>query len=207
MKNKIIVRQATLDDLEEILLVEEEAWPQEARATEEMFRARIETFPEGTLVAIENGRIMGVVVTEIIKFDIKQPIPTWFEATDNGYIRKSHDPKGDTLYGVNLSVSRYAGREVARLLLEGVKKIARDHSLKRVAFGARIPRYHRYSEKMTAEEYIQATTNSGRPLDPEIYFYQQGSAEVIKLLPDYFTDPESLNYGVLMIWENPDYHL
>ena len=49
MKGKVKIRQARIEDIPEIMIVEEEAWPEGLRATEEMFCSRIETFPEGTL--------------------------------------------------------------------------------------------------------------------------------------------------------------
>ena len=204
MTSRLSIRQAVLKDLQDILLVEEEAWPEGLRATEEMFRSRMGVFPEGTLVAIDNDCITGVVVMEKLKFDSSTPVRTWAEVTDNGFIRNSHKPEGNALYGVDLSVSKYAGRDVSKDLLEAVKRLAIRLNLKLVAFGARIPRFHRYVNQMSAEEYIKATRPSGRPLDPEIAFYVQGGAEVVKLLPNYFWDPESLGYGVLMVWKNPN---
>lgn len=213
------VRQARINDLEAILSVEEKAWPESLRASREMYESRLHTFPEGTLVAEIEGKIEGIVVVEILNFSSTPHIRTWKEVTDHGYIRNSHDPKGNTLYGVNLSVSPHIQSRVAIALLESVGKLAIRHDFKQIVFGGRIPSFARYLRQYRkkkgisviseeerdkiAEHYIDATTRRGRPLDPEISFYQRAGMKIIKLLPNYFEDPESLNYGVLLLWPNP----
>jgi len=189
-----------MDDVEGILLVEEEAWPEGLRATEEMFRSRIATFPQGTLVAENGERIVGVVVGEIVTYNENaETIPSWREITDGGFIRRTHDPSGDTLYGVNLSVSPLAGGGASRLLLLAMRKRVIGWGLRQIALGSRIPRYHKFADRMSPEEYLAAR------LDPEVRFYQRFGVEVVRVLPDYIEDPDSCNNGVLLVWRNPFY--
>lgn len=43
----------------------------------------------------------------------------------------------------------------------------------------------------------------GQPLDPEIRFYTRCGLKPAKVVRNYMEDdPESENYGVVMIWEN-----
>ncbi len=56
---------------------------------------------------------------------------------------------------------------------------------------------------MTPQEYIAAKTSSGKCLDPEIWFYLKAGLQIVKVIPDYFEDPESCNNGVLLAWKNP----
>lgn len=221
MRTKIKIRQARLDDVEAILLVEEKAWPVSLRASREMYESRLRTFPEGTLVAQIDHKMEGVVVVEILNFSSTPHIRTWNEATDHGYIRNSHDPEGNTLYGVNLSVSPRTQSRVAVALLEAVGKLAIRHNFKQIVLGGRIPSFARYLRQYCekngisvisdeerdkiAEHYVQTATRRGHPLDPEISFYQKAGMKIIKLLPNYFEDPGSLNYGVPLLWPNPFY--
>jgi len=200
---KVRIRRAQPEDIEEILIIEKEAWPETLRATKKQFRSRIETFPEGTLVAMANGAVIGVVSAEIVHYDIKNPIATWAEATDSGFIKKTHNLEGDTLYGVDLTVSQSV-ENASKLLLERIGKLAIGHSLKQCVLGARIPRYHKFKDKMTAEEYINGQRNN-RPMDPELSFYSKMGLKAVRTLPNYIDDPKSCNYGVLMVWENPFY--
>ncbi len=189
MRRKIRIRQARVGDIDAILLVEEKAWPENLRASREMYQSRLATFPQGTLVAEGEGKIEGVVVFQIVNFNSMPDISSWSEATDNGYIRNSHDPQGNTHYGVNLSVSPQTQSRVAVALLEAVGKLAIRYNSKQIVLGGRIPSFARYlkhhyekngisviSDKKRdkiAEDYIQATNRRGNPLDPQITFYQK----------------------------------
>ncbi|GAI27282.1 unnamed protein product, partial [marine sediment metagenome] len=85
-----------------------------------------------------NGKLQGFVVTEILDYDIQNSFLSWQQATDHGYIRKTHNPNGDTLYGVSLSVSARAQRRVAVALLEATGKLVIKYGLKQGVFGSRI---------------------------------------------------------------------
>jgi ribosomal protein S18 acetylase RimI-like enzyme len=58
---------------------------------------------------------------------------------------------------------------------------------------------------MSVEEYVYARTKTGRVLDPELALYLSLGMKIEKIIPNYFDDPESLNYGVLVSWANPFY--
>lgn len=206
MSSKIRLRQAKMQDIPDILVVEDEAWPEKLQATEEMFHARIETFPEGVIVAENTDRIVGVVVGEIVKYDINAAtVPSWKEITDNGFIRRSHDPNGDTIYGVDLSVSPLASGGASKSLMLAMGKLVIAFALKQGVLGARMPRYHKFAEQMSPEEYLKAKTKGGRYLDPEVWFYHKLGLDVVRVLPNYFEDSESCNNGVLLLWRNPFY--
>jgi len=195
-----------MEDIPDILVVEEESWPEGLRATEEMFCARIETFPEGVIVAENTDRIVGVVVGEIVNYDINESyLPSWAEITDNGYIRRSHNPTGDTLYGVDLSVSPLASGGASKLLMLAMGKLVIRFNLKQGILGARMSRYCKYADRMTPWEYLMARTRSGRYIDPEIWFYSKLGLQIVRVIPNYIEDPESCNNAVLLVWKNPFY--
>jgi ribosomal protein S18 acetylase RimI-like enzyme len=209
MKNKIKIRQAKIEDIPQILEVEKAAWGEERAATFEMFESRIKTFPHGNLVALADNKIVGVVSTQIMNYDLEKNAFTWYEATDNGYIKKTHNPKGDTLYGVTLSVHPlYQNRGIGKELMIAVGKLAIKHNLKGGLLGTRIPHYHKYADRIKVEDYVKITQKDQRniPPDPELVFYQKLGLKIVKIIPNYFDDPESLNYGVLVFWKNPFYN-
>ncbi len=199
-----------MEDIPGILVVEKEAWGEEGAASRGMFESRIRTFPEGTLVAVADEKIVGVVVAEKVNYDLKNNAYTWYEITDNGFIKNSHKPNGDTVYGVDLSVlSAFQRQGIGTKLLENIGKLAIRHNARQVMLGERIPDYHRYAKKMSPEEYVVATTGFGKEkrfLDPEINFYKKAGLEIVKIIPNYFKDPESKDYGVLLLWKNPFYN-
>ena len=65
--------------------------------------------------------------------------------------------------------------------------------------------YYKYADKISIKDYI-FSKKIGIPRDPEIAFYQRSGLKIIKIIPEYFRDVESLNYGVLVAWENPFYN-
>jgi ribosomal protein S18 acetylase RimI-like enzyme len=60
MKN-ITIRHVLPQDLDGCYIVETSGFPPEEAASRETIRLRIETFPEGFLVAEENGKIVGIL--------------------------------------------------------------------------------------------------------------------------------------------------
>jgi len=207
-QNKIKIRQARMEDIPQILEVEKAAWGEERAATFEMLESRIKTFPEGTLVALIDEEIVGFASAQIVNYDLKRNAFTWYEATDNGFITKTHNPKGNTLYGVNLSVHpSYQKKGIGKQLLINVAKLAVKYNLKQGILGGRIPNYYRFADKIKVEDYIKIdnTKNNISP-DPELFFYQKCGFKIVKIIPEYFKDPESLNYGILLVRKNPFYN-
>jgi ribosomal protein S18 acetylase RimI-like enzyme len=207
-KNKIKIRKATIKDIPQILEVEKAAWEEEKAATREMFESRIKTFPEGTLVALIDKKIVGVIVTEIINYNSQDSALSWYEVTDNGFIAKTHNPKGDTLYGVDLSVHpSYQNKGIGKKLLANISKLAIQYNLKQGVLGSRIPNYNKFADKIKVEDYVKINNyqknEKNIPPDPELSLYRKCGFRIIKIIPEYFKDPESLNYGVLLIRENP----
>lgn len=207
---KVKIRQAKMEDIPGILNVERKAWEEQKAASEEMFKSRIKTFPEGTLITEVDNKIVGVVATERVDYDLENDSYTWYEITDNGFIKNSHKPDGDTIYGVDLSVlpsSQNSG--IGTKLLESIGKLAIRCNVKRGMLGGRIPGYHKYADRMSVKQYVNATVNTElgkKSLDPEIEFYRKAGLKIVKIIPNYFKDPESLDYGILLIWKNPFYN-
>lgn len=192
-----------LKDIDQVLALERKTWSEGLRATREMLEIRIRMFPLGNLCAVVAGEVVGVVATQIICASRWPGDFSWNEITDGGWIRSTHDSTGDTLYGVNLSVLPTERGDVACSLMEATGKLVIRCGLRWGMLGARIPSYHKHADGMSAAEYVSRTTKSGRPLDPELAFYQRLGLKIIRVLPDYIADEGSKNYGVLLAFENP----
>jgi hypothetical protein len=108
------------------------------------------------------------------------------------------------LYGVDLSVSRYAPRATtARVFSAGLELTIRL-GVDGVYWGSRLPRYYKYASSMTPGEYLRARTNTGRFLDPELELYSKvPGVEVLGIVPEYFKDWESGDFGAILCWRNP----
>ena len=200
----INIRNAKSEDMSYVMQVEEEAWPEEIRATEEKFQSRFNVFPKGFFLAeLEDKGVVGVSTSEIINYSSEEPPLSWEEITDNGYIKKTHTPEGNALYVVSLGVSpRGSGQGVGSQLVEAQKNLVRELGLDYLVLGARAPQFHKYPE-LGIEAYLAKKNDKGEPLDPEIRFYSRLGLEVVKPVLNYMDeDPESRDYGVVMVWKN-----
>lgn len=194
--------------LDKILRVEEEAWPEEVRATREKFTSRLETFSEGCFLAYLDRELKGVLTSEIINFDVHSPPTSWERVTDNGFIKGTHNKNGNALYIVSLGVSKFAqGKGLGSLLLGEAKTFTKKKGLDFLVLGARISGYHQFHIEHLAidiEKYLKTKKEGTQdPIDPEIRFYTRNGLRILKIIPNYMEDdPESENYGAVMIWEN-----
>jgi predicted N-acetyltransferase YhbS len=196
------IRKIKPEDAKEIFELEKRVWGG-AGATLDMINSRIDTFPEGGYVAVKDGHVVGVVFFELV--DYKNGHKTWYEYTDNGFIKRSHNPSGNMIFGIDLSVSEnYSGKRIGTNLLLKVAEFSIKNNLKGGFLGGRIPFYYKYSE-MPVGDYLKFKDESGRLVDPELRFYKRAGLRIKKALPNYFKDSHSLDYGVLLEWGNPFY--
>jgi hypothetical protein len=173
--------------------------------TDEMLRSQFRICPDLIFCAFENGQMTatasGFFTTEADLDKYK----SWLEKTGNGYFTR-HNTTGNVGFGADLSVTRDASTRTSnRLMLSFLFEII-GYELKALYLGSRIPSYHKHRQ-MPVEDYVYAKRQSGKPLDPEIYFYLKDGFEIVEIIPDYMDDPESLNYGVLIRWNNPLYRV
>ncbi|MCL6600710.1 MAG: GNAT family N-acetyltransferase [Alicyclobacillus macrosporangiidus] len=177
-------------------------FPSELWWKEQQLRHHITIFPEGALCVEVEGEIAGSMTTCIVQFDPAHPAHTWAEMTDNGYIR-THQPDGDTLYVVDISVRpRYRKLGLGKWLMLSMYDLVIHRNLKRLLGGGRMPGYHRHATNMSAEEYLAAVLR-GDLQDPVLTFLLRCGRLPVAVVPDYLEDAESCNYAVLMEWRNP----
>ena len=102
-KAKLVVRLATLADVPEIAALSRRVYPAHDAHSMSMIRAQINNFARGQFVAEYEGKIVGHCATFIISGAFALSDHSWNEITGNGYASR-HDPKGDFLYGMEVSV-------------------------------------------------------------------------------------------------------
>lgn len=195
--------------------VEEEAWKDPAhRATASMFASRISTYRAGVFVAEFDGRIVGHAALQKVDPDHFDQGFTWERLTDSGFIARSHNPLGQALYGVNLSVSPKAPPGTIGFLMSRAKLLCITIGALGIYVSPRIPSLRRFLEKQpggieggrddlirAANDYV-SMTHKGELRDPELRMYARGGAQIVRVLPDFFPDNDSLNFGALAYWEN-----
>ncbi len=187
--------------------VNQAAWPPPVPSrylwTREKVRAQFEHCPHLLFVAIINGRIIGTLSVIHINQQDAEKTTDWEDVSARGTL-STHQPTGNCAFGLDLSVRPDAGEKVGDVLIEkGILCCVVLDNKKGVFLGSRVPGYAKRASKTSIEEHVFG--KNGRTRDPEVRLYQSAGFRIVKIIPGYMEDPESLNYGVLMFWENPYY--
>jgi ribosomal protein S18 acetylase RimI-like enzyme len=204
MKLKVIYRQATNEDVLLISDLEKKVWGQNAASVENL-KSRIKTFPNGNIVAVLGGRMVGYVSGVIISTEFADKCKTWYDYTDSGNARKCFDPNGNLLFGTSLTVDnsiRNSG--IGSTLLIHIARMCIENNLRAGILGGRIPNYYK-KKNMKVMDYLKLKNESGKIYDPELRLYLRMGLKIVKIQKNYFKDPESLDYGVILEWKNPFY--
>lgn len=169
---------------------------------EESLKRLIEKFPDGQIVIIYDGKIVGCSLSLIINYEKFGDDHTYKDITGN-YSFETHDPIGDTLYGIEVFVHPdYRGMRLARRLYEARKILCERLNLKAIIAGGRIPKYNMYAGELSPGQYIDKV-KAREIFDPTLTFQLSNDFQVKKILRNYLPeDEESKGYATLLIWHN-----
>ncbi|MBE4909776.1 GNAT family N-acetyltransferase [Bacillus luteolus] len=203
---KAIVRNYMKEDFDQLIEIQRECFPppfpSDLLWNEEQLTNHITLFPEGALCIEIDGEVVGSMTGLLVDFDPNHSQHTWEEITDSGYIR-THNSTGNTLYVVDISVKpAYRKLDLGKLLMQSMYDVVIHKDLDRLLGGGRMPGYHRVSEELSPQDYLNKII-SGTLRDPVISFLLRCGRMPVTLIENYLEDEESLNYGVLMEWRNP----
>lgn len=196
--------------IEGFVKVNKAAWPPPVPErylwTKRKVSAQIQNCPHLLFCAFADSVIIGTL--SMIHIDEKeaQKTTSWEEMSGFGTLSTHHDD-GDCAFGLDLSVNPNAQGIGAgdRLIRAGLLISAIHANKKGVFLGSRVPRFHKWANKMSIEDYVFG--KNGKTRDPEIRLYQSEGFQVVRIIPGYMEDPESLDYGVLMFYPNPLYKI
>ena len=167
--------------------------------------SQIQKFPEGQLVIEIDGKVAASSTSLMLSFDSNLEWHDWKKIADGGYIR-NHDPKGDTLYGIEIMVHPdFRGMKLSRRLYDARKELCREKNLARIIIGGRIPGYHEHAETMKAREYVDAVLE--RHVYDRVLTAQLANGFALQgLIPNYFPGhTASRGYATFLEWRNLDY--
>ncbi|QFT90215.1 Acetyltransferase (GNAT) family protein [Bacillus sp. THAF10] len=203
---KAVIRNYGTQDFKDLILVQQESFPPPFPSdlwwNEEQLQNHVTLFPEGALCVEIDGKIAGSMTGLLVNHDPHKPDHTWEEITDNGYIR-NHQPQGNTLYVVDISVSpSFRKLGLGKWLMQSMYEVVIQLQLDRLLGGGRMPGYHKHAETMSAQTYLEKVLN-GEIKDPVITFLLRCGRTPVKIIENYLEDEDSKNYGTLMEWKNP----
>ena len=201
----VVVRRMTKEDVSAVADMQRKVYADEMAWSAEELSHHIDIFPEGQLVAVDaKAQIMGSASSLTIDWDDYAESARWSDITGQGTFN-THNPMGKTLYGADLCVDPDARRlHIGSLFYETRKQLVREHGLKRLLTGGRIPGYARVSKDMTPQEYV-AEVVAGKRKDPTLSFQLANGLVVLDVVPEYLEDTESRGFATLLEWLNPEY--
>jgi len=200
----IDLKYLTIDDYQDLKNAMIESYPNmpDSYWREAQIKALISKFPEGQVVMKVNGEFAGCALSIVVDYSVFDERDTYKELTGD-YTFNTHKDDGDVLYGIDVFVKKeYRGLRLGRRLYDYRKELAEQLNLRGIAFGGRIPNYHKFSEEMSAKEYIEKVKRK-EIHDPVLNFQISNDFHPSKILKGYLDgDSESGEFAVLLEWDN-----
>ncbi|MEH7252560.1 GNAT family N-acetyltransferase [Neobacillus niacini] len=202
----VVVRNYTPTDFDELIQIQSECFPppfpSELWWNIEQLTNHVTYFPEGALCIEVDGVLAGSLTALCVNFDPNHMEHKWEDITDNGYIT-NHNPSGDTLYIVDISVRpSFRKLGLGKLMMQAMYHVVIQKKLVRLLGGGRMPGYQKKADTMTPDQYLQEVI-AGKLKDPVITFLLRCGRLPIGIVENYLDDVESCNYAALMEWKNP----
>ncbi len=169
---------------------------------EHHIRALLDHFPEGQLVILADGVVVGCALSIIVDYSKYGDTHTYKEITD-GYTFNTHDPDGDVLYGIDIFIHpEYRGLRLGRRLYDARKELCESLNLRAIVFGGRIPGFSDVAHMMRPAEYIEKVRHK-EIYDPVLTFQLNNGFHVRRVLTGYLPGDESSKaYATLLEWIN-----
>lgn len=203
-KENIELKFLSMNDYEELKKAMQLSYKTIADSYWEEYQIRflIENFQEGQVVIKIDGEIAGCALSIIVKYDEFTHHHTYKEITGN-YTFDTHTNDGDILYGIDVFVKpKFRGLRLGRRLYDYRKELCEKLNLKGIAFGGRIPNYHKYKDELSPKEYIERVKRK-EIHDPVLNFQISNDFHPSKILKSYLEgDTESGEFAVLLEWDN-----
>ena len=150
---------------------------------------------------------------------------SWEETTDKGTLNDTYDANGKNIYVVTLSVTREGSDGMNMLFAHQIGKLMRE-GYDRAFFESRMPGLRGWVKRKLAkdvdarsttpedleptslEQYANAyfaerknVDGKMKPLDKLLRLYSDIGCKLLKVVPDAYQDPQSLNFGVVCVYD------
>lgn len=198
------LRNLQLEDYKQLKSSMIEAYPNMENSywKEEQIESLLEIFPEGQLVIVVDGVVVGSALSLIVKESLVDKNSDYKTITGN-YTFSTHTTEGEILYGIDVFIHPYyRGLRLGRRLYDARKELCEQLNLKSIVFAGRIPSYGQYADEFTPKVYIEKVRMKELH-DPVLSFQLSNDFHVIRVMKNYLEgDKKSKEFAVLLEWNN-----
>lgn len=206
--SKVELRNLKVEDYKELRLSMQHAYTGSDMDMDEPYwgladiKRLLKIFPEGQLVVLVDGKVVGSALSLIVDQKKATGNHTYEKITGN-YTFNTHDYDGDVLYGIDVFIDpAYRGLRLGRRLYDARKELCEQLNLKSIIFAGRMPHFNEYSGELTPKDYI-AKVRLKEIFDSVLSFQLSNDFHVIRIMRNYLEgDNDSQDYAVLMEWNN-----
>jgi len=161
-------------------------------------------FPEGTFIALDGKRVVGMAAGFFVDFDFTHPQHTLEEISGESGV-DNHNSDGAWYYGTDISVHPdYRRQGIGKKFYELRKQLAYDYNRRGIIAGGVLPGFSEHKAHMSALDYVDKVA-ADELYDPTLTFQIRNGFQVRGVLKDYFDDKRSDSWASLIVWENPQY--
>lgn len=201
LHNEFLVRNAQLDDVEGMELVQSQCYPtlhESELLNRAHFANHIKVFPVGQIVVEKEGKIVGSAST--FRCNFPNHDSSFLEETDNLWITKVQIPDGDWMYGIDMGVlPEYRGLGLSKEMYKARHQVCRHLDLKGQLIAGMTIGYGKVKDKMSIETYCKAL-ESNEFTDPTITPQRNAGFRWIRPMYNYINDPEAGFASILMYY-------
>ncbi len=165
----------------------------------DQYRKHVELFPEGQFVALDNDKVIGATSSIRYHFNMNEnEHHTFFEIMGGGWFT-THEPNGEWLYGMDVSVHPdYRNKGIAKALYRARQYTCKKLSLKGQMTVGMLNGYAAVSNAMSIDEYFEKVKNH-ELFDPTVSVQEKVGFEIVGLMKDYLNDPACGNAGAVIV--------
>jgi GNAT superfamily N-acetyltransferase len=169
------------------------------------FASHINIFPDGqhaVLDTLEN-RVVASSSDIMLELDFHHYQHRFFPAVGDGFFT-THDKNAQWLYGADIGVlPEYRSMGLSSLLYKARQALVVRLGLHGHYAGAMPKGYGAVQAQMPIEAYLHEVIR-GERFDPVLSIQLKRGYRIYGVIPEYLIDPSCANYGILIVWRNPN---